>query len=76
MSEPTKAFSKSSIHVFLFCLFLIFFTWPFMTIADRNDSQCTMFVYAFVMWLLLVMVLFIIGTNSVKNATFTQDEDT
>ncbi|MBW2600835.1 MAG: hypothetical protein JRD47_02725 [Deltaproteobacteria bacterium] len=75
MSEPTKTFSQSSIHVFLFCLFLVFFTWPFMTIADQNYSQYTIFVYAFVVWLSLVIVLFIIGANSVKNATFTQDED-
>jgi len=46
-----------------------------MTIADQNYSQYTIFVYAFVVWLSLVIVLFIIGANSVKNATFTQDED-
>ncbi len=75
MSEPTKAFSKSSIHIFLFCLYLTFFTWPFMTIADRCESQCTIFVYVFVMWLLLVIVLFVIGTSSTKDASFKQYED-
>ena len=46
---------------FLFCLFLIVLSWPFLTIADRQSPQYVMFIYLFFVWSLMIVLLFIMG---------------
>ncbi len=59
MSEPVDFKGKTSLHIFLFFLFFILFTWPFMTVAIHQTPGSAFFVYAFTIWTILVLAMFI-----------------
>lgn len=61
MAHLKKSKYNAGFHLFLFCLFLIVLSWPFLTIADRQSPQYLMFIYLFFVWGLTIVLLFIIG---------------
>lgn len=61
MSEPADFTYKNSIHIFLFFLFFILLNWPFITVATRHADGGGFFLYAFAIWSILVLSMFIAG---------------
>jgi len=67
MKKLTKQFPKPTFHLLLFGLCLVFFSWPFLTIADRKDIQWAAIGYIFFMWFFMIFLLFLIGRRCRKD---------
>jgi hypothetical protein len=76
MAHLKKSKDNAGFHLFLFCLFLIVLSWPFLTIADRQSPQYVMFIYLFFVWSLTIVLLFIIGKGLKQQLASGQGEET
>jgi len=63
VSEPLDVKPKTSFHIFLFFLFFTLFTWPFITVAIHHTPGSAFFVYAFTIWLILILAMFIASSH-------------
>lgn len=62
MNNLKCLFRKPGFHFFLFCLCLVLFSWPILTIADQKQN-ITIFIYLFIVWGIIIFLLFLIARS-------------
>jgi hypothetical protein len=64
---PVKRFKRllrqPATHVLLFCLSLVFLSWPFIGVCYLVEAD-TMFIYLMAIWMVIILFLFWISRSS------------
>ncbi len=70
MKKMIKIFSQKEFCFFIFGVYAILLTWPFLSIFEQGKPQ-TVFYYLFFMWALNIFILFImsLGYPRLKEST-------
>lgn len=61
-SPLTRMLSATPFRVFLMLFFLLLFSWPYLSSADRT-APGALFLYLFGVWALLVVTLVAVGST-------------
>ena len=72
MKRFNRLLRKPEFQVFLFCLGLLFFNWPFLAIFQGKRPE-TLFFYLLLVWIMAVVALFLIA-RSYRNETLPDHE--
>ena len=60
MRKIIAIFNKKEFLFFIFTLYLVLLTWPFLSIFDKGNPKL-IFYYLFFMWALSILILFFIS---------------
>ncbi|MFO7712894.1 hypothetical protein [Desulfosarcina sp.] len=60
MAHLGNMLGKTEFHLFLFCLFFLFFNWPLLTLLE-GTRPASGFLYLYAVWSLLVVLLAVIA---------------
>ena len=70
-----KLFQQTEVHVLLFIIALVIFSWPFIH-EYKHVSQGSLYFYIHSFWLLLIILLFFISYSyRLSSKLFDDDED-
>ncbi|MHC4944702.1 MAG: hypothetical protein ACYTG7_16920 [Planctomycetota bacterium] len=64
MKRMLNILARSEFELLLFIVGLIFFSWPFLRIADGKDVQ-TLYVFLFLTWTIIIGIL-ILTTRAIN----------
>lgn len=59
MRKFAELLRQKEFHFFLFCLLLMLFNWPFLSVAAGSGLK-GLFWYLYALWLALIILLFLI----------------
>ena len=59
MRKFAELLRQKEFHFFLFCLMLMLFNWPFLSVAAASGLK-GFFCYLYALWLALILLLFLI----------------
>ena len=63
MKNRKLIFHKKGFHILFFCLGLLMFSWPVLSIAGRKSTG-VFFAYLFLVWIVIIMLLYLIGRHA------------
>jgi hypothetical protein len=61
MEKLINLLKKPEFHILLYCLSLLLFNWPVLTIFE--NARWALFYYLFCIWGAFILVLFFVATN-------------
>ena len=61
MKELKGLFGRAEIQLFVFVVFALLLSWPFISMPSENAFA--FFIYVYVIWILMLVVLFVISRS-------------
>ncbi len=62
MNKLNKILRQTEFHVFLVCIFMNLFNWPFLDVPGRH-GPVGMLVYLLAVWVIMIALLFFINKS-------------
>lgn len=72
LKNISNLFRKQGFHFLLFCLGIILFNWPFLSIAEETHGNF-LFIYLFLVWAVIIFLSFSIARSHMSNISDTSD---